>query len=275
MVVFWMLATAALLTAFYTMRQISLTFLGRPRTPLAEHAHESNAFMTIPLIALSVFAVGAGWFGIPETFPVLGPLVNNNFFHHYVGATVEHTLEVLHEEHLVAHALETLPFQAVPLAASILVALGGLAAGYVVYGMNPLRAKQPDPLQKPLGPIYGFLRNKWYWDELYHEIFIRPAVFFSEVVVYAWVDRGRIDGTLHLIARAFYKFGEYTKNFEEVVISQGVDWIKDQVLASAKEARAIQTGKIQEYVLVSLLITGALALVVLMINAGLFDTLLN
>jgi NADH-quinone oxidoreductase subunit L len=175
----------------------------------------------------------------------------------------------------VAHALETLPFQAVPLAASILVALGGLAAGYVVYGMNPLRAKQPDPLQKPLGPIYGFLRNKWYWDELYHEIFIRPAVFFSEVVVYAWVDRGLIDGTLHLIARAFYKFGEYTKKFEEVVISQGVDWIKDQVLASAKEARAIQTGKIQEYVLVSLLITGALALVVLMINAGLFDTLLN
>jgi NADH-quinone oxidoreductase subunit L len=50
MVVFWVLAVAALLTAFYTMRQISLTFLGKPRTPLAEPAHESNWFMTITLI---------------------------------------------------------------------------------------------------------------------------------------------------------------------------------------------------------------------------------
>lgn len=84
-VVFWMLAAAAILTAFYTMRQISLTFLGKPRTPLAEHAHESNRFMTIPLLGLAFFAITAGWAGIPESFPVLGPLVNNNFFHHLWG----------------------------------------------------------------------------------------------------------------------------------------------------------------------------------------------
>ncbi len=61
-----MLALAAFLTAFYTMRQISMTFLGEPRTPLAEHAHESNNFMTIPLMGLSIFAIVAGWFGIPD-----------------------------------------------------------------------------------------------------------------------------------------------------------------------------------------------------------------
>ena len=63
-----MLALSAFLTAFYTMRQISLTFLGAPRSPLAEHAHESNNFMTFPLLVLSVFAVIAGWFGIPDNF---------------------------------------------------------------------------------------------------------------------------------------------------------------------------------------------------------------
>ena len=60
-----MLGLAAFLTAFYTMRQISMTFLGEPRTPLAEHAHESNRYMTIPLVLLSIFAIGAGWLVFP------------------------------------------------------------------------------------------------------------------------------------------------------------------------------------------------------------------
>ncbi len=63
-----MLALAAFLTAFYTTRQISLTFLGKPRSPLAEHAHESNGYMTTPLVLLSIFAIAAGWVGIPDNF---------------------------------------------------------------------------------------------------------------------------------------------------------------------------------------------------------------
>jgi NADH-quinone oxidoreductase subunit L len=230
--------------------------------------------MTIPLIGLAVFAVAAGWAGIPEEFPVLGQILDNNYFHHFVGATVEHTLEVLEEEHL-AHVLVTLPFNAFPLATSIVVALGGLLGGWLVYGRNPLRANQPDPLERPLGPLYAFLRDKWRWDELYGLVFLRPAVFFSEVVVYAWVDKGVIDGTLHLVARTIYTIGNGMKWFEETVISGGVDWVKDVVLGWANEARAIQTGKIQEYVLVSLFITAALAVVVMAINNGWLTSLLN
>jgi NADH-quinone oxidoreductase subunit L len=277
MVVFWMLAVAALLTAFYTMRQISLTFFGKPRTPLAEHAHESNAFMTIPLIGLAVFAVTAGWVGIPENFPVLGGILNNNYFHHFVGATVEETLHVLEEEHL-AHALVNLgalDFDFFPLTVSLFVALGGLLAGYWVSGRKPLRANQPDPLEKPMGPLYAFLRDKWRWDELYATIFLGPAVWFSETFVYTLVDRGVIDGTLHLIARTIYTIGHYMKRFEEIVISDGVDMVKDWFLGLFNEARAIQTGKIQEYVLVSLLITAALAVVVMLINSGVMNSLVN
>lgn len=275
MVVFWVLALAAALTAFYTMRQISLTFFGKPRTPLAEHAHESNHYMTVPLLLLSVFAVGAGWFGIPESFPVLGPLVDNNFFHHFVGATVEETLHHLEELHLVAHGLETLPFNAFPLLTSIVVALGGLFAGWLVYGRKPLEKGQQDPLIGALGPLHTFLQNKWYWDELYAFLFIKPTVYFSEVIAYEVVDKGLIDGLLHLIARTVYGIGHYMLRFERIVISDGIDWLKDQFLAMAKEFRELQTGKIQEYALVSMLIASALAFVVLAINYGWLNRLLG
>lgn len=273
LIVFLMLAAAAALTAFYTMRQISLTFLGEPRSPLAEHAHESNRFMTVPLIGLAIFAVSAGWFGIPENFPILGPLVNYNFFHHTVGATIHQVMHELHEAQLVAHDIFTLPFNWVPLLTSLVVALGGLALGWLVYARRPLRADQPDPLIAPLGPLYTFLANKWYWDELYQTLFIRPTVYISEVVVSEVVDRGLIDGTLHLIARTVFGIGHYARRFEEVVISGGVDWIKDQFLAMAREFRQLQTGKIQEYALVSMLIACALAAVVLAINYGWLTTL--
>jgi NADH-quinone oxidoreductase subunit L len=275
MIIFWVLAIAAALTAFYTMRQISLTFFGKPRTSLAEHAHESNGFMTWPLIALSVFAIGVGWFGIPEKFPVLGPLVDNNFFHHFVGATIEETMIELEEMHLVGHALETLPFNAFPLLVSIVVALGGLGLGWLVYGRKTLARDESDPLVSALGPLHGFLKNKWYWDELYDTVFIRPTIYFSEVIVYEVMDKGIIDGTLHLIARTVFRIGRFMLRFEEVVISGGVDWLKDQFLVTVSEFRQLQTGKIQEYALVSMLIASALAFVVLAINYGWLDGLLG
>lgn len=271
-IIFITLAIAAFLTAFYTMRQISLTFLGQPRTPLAEHAHESNAFMTIPLIGLAFFAITAGWAGIPDRF--LGTEgVFYNYFHHFVGATLEESLFALQAMGLSGITVAPHDFSFVPLIASIVVALGGLFAGWLVYGRSPLKAEQPDPLVAPLGPMYTFLHNKWYWDELYQKVFIQPVVFISEVVVYEWVDRGLIDGSLHLIARSTYAMGHYFRRFEIVVINDGVDLIKDGFLALSREFRTIQSGKIQEYAFVSMLIAWVLTAMILIINAGLLDPL--
>ncbi|MCA9973875.1 MAG: NADH-quinone oxidoreductase subunit L [Anaerolineales bacterium] len=268
LIVLIMLALAAFLTAFYTMRQISMTFFGKPRTPLAEHAHESNNFMTIPLIGLSVFAIAAGWFGIPDFFLGIewGQI---NLFHHYVGATIYEPMAELYELHLVDHKIFTLPWSWVPLIVSLVVALGGLAVGYLLYARKPLEKDQRDPLIGILGPaVHTFLNRKWYWDELYHNVFVRPVNYFSEVIVYEVVDKGLIDGTLHLVARTFYTIGHYARRFEEVVISDGVDWLKDQFLAMTREFRQLQTGKIQEYVVVSMLIATALVAVVLALNYG-------
>ena len=138
-----------------------------------------------------------------------------------------------------------------------------------------MTGEQPDPLIKPLGPVHTFLHNKWYWDELYEKIFVGPTKTFAQRVVYEWTDRGVIDGTLHLIGRTVFAIGQYLLRFEDAVIKGWVDWAKDQVLAAAQEFRALQSGKIQEYVVVSVLIGWALAVVVLLINSGLLDGLIS
>jgi NADH-quinone oxidoreductase subunit L len=273
MIIFLVLAVAAFLTAFYTMRQISLTFLGRPRTPLAEHAHESPAFMTVPLMALAFFAVTFGWLGIPDNF--LGTDgIFYNFYHHFVGATVEETLHGLSGLGVHVHELVTLPFSWVPLLTSLAVALGGLAIGWWVYGRSPReRAEDPDAIERPLGAGWGFLSNKWYWDELYQVALVQPVEWFSETFVYQWVDQGLIDGTLHLIGRTTFAIGHYMKRFEERVISDGVDAVKDGFLGASREFRTIQTGRLQEYVLITTAIGSVLAILILGINYGWWETI--
>jgi NADH-quinone oxidoreductase subunit L len=117
--VFVTLAVAAFLTAFYTMRQITLTFLGEPRTKEAEHAQETPWTMTTPLVVLAFFAITYGWVGIPEHFPLLGGIVPN-WLHEFVGGT------------LLEHP-PVLEFSIWPLLTSLAVALGGLFLGWYVY----------------------------------------------------------------------------------------------------------------------------------------------
>jgi NADH-quinone oxidoreductase subunit L len=92
--VFIFLVLAATLTAFYTMRQLCLTFLGEPRTEEARHANLGrgiiSATMTLPLIILAFFALFAGFVGIPSDFPLFGAIFSpeHNPFHHFVAPTL-------------------------------------------------------------------------------------------------------------------------------------------------------------------------------------------
>jgi NADH-quinone oxidoreductase subunit L len=243
LVVFGVLALAALLTAFYTMRQITLTFLGEPRTKAAAQAHESVWTMTVPLIVLAVFAVGIGWIGIPEHFPVLGGLLPN-WFHDFVGGTlIEHP-----------HAVD---FNFIPLLVSFVVALGGLFLGWLVYRRVP--AGSDDPLVRPLGPIYTLLKRKYYFDEIYDAVFVRPAYWLAETFVYRWLDRGVIDGILHAVGRFASRVGSFLRNAIDVPIVNGAgDFVGEGIKRLGKEFRVVQTGRIQEYLVVGLIFTGLL-----------------
>jgi len=238
-IVFITLALAALLTAFYTMRQITLTFLGNPRTKEAEHAQETPWTMTVPLVILSVFAIGFGWVGIPEHFPVIGGLLPN-WLHEFVGST------------LLEHP-EALEFNFIPLIVSMFVALGGLTLGWLVY--RKTQAGAVDPLKKPLGWIYTVLQNKYYFDEIYDVIFIRPAVWISEVFTSVFMDRKIIDGFLHLFVRLTPGIGRWLrKNIDLAIVNKSGDVVGEGSKSIGRSIKIVQTGKIQQYMLITLLV---------------------
>ena len=232
--VFGTLALAALLTAFYTMRQITLTFLGEPRTKAAEHAKETPWTMTLPLVILAVFSVAAGWVGIPEHFPAIGGLLPN-WFHEFVGGTL---LELP----------EAVAFNAVPLLTSLVVALGGLYLGWLVYRNLPAGAK--DPVEEAVPSVHTVLKNKYYFDELYDTLFVRPAYWISETFTSAWMDRGVIDGFLHWVAMVTGIIGNALRNYIDKPIVNGFgDFVGESVKKFGRNFRVIQTGRIQQYMI--------------------------
>ena len=241
-VVFVGLAVSALLTAFYTARQISLTFLGKPRTEAAEHASENVWTMTAPLVVLAIFAIGAGWVGIEHTFPVLGDMVPN-WFHSFVGATVENTVEL---------KVPT-EFNPVPLATSLVVALGGLALGFGLYAWRkPLEAGERDPLSGSV--VYKWMQNRFYFDELYDLVLIRPTLWLAQWT-YTFIDKTVIDGILHGVARSAYRIGEAFRVFDRAVINGGADAFANSIKELGLGFREVQTGKVQNYMLLVLLMT--------------------
>ncbi len=234
--VFWTLAIAAFLTAFYTMRQICLTFLGEPRTEMAEHAPESVPQMTIPLVLIAPFAIALGWFGIPGWFGI------SNWLEGFLDGYVVANFDPIHFH--VAHP----SFNIVPLLVSFAVALGGLGAGYAVYGTS-YKEGQIDPLRKRLGPIWTILHNKYYIDEIYNATIIALTLLLTRLAYYfdnKWV----IDPIVNGIA----KVGVWTSSFLAAVDKWIVDGVVNGVAGVTQTfggwLRSTQSGSIQVYLMV-------------------------
>ena len=156
-VVYILLTLAAFFTAFYMGRQIFMVFFGEPRTEAARQAKESPLVMTIPLMILAFLSLFGGSLNLPfEGF-------------HNLGHWLEYTLK----------EVEALPLNYQVAGLSTLLALAGIVLAWYLFGRNPLKTGQPDPLKKPLGPIYRGMENKWWVDELYNAIIITPYVKIS------------------------------------------------------------------------------------------------
>jgi NADH-quinone oxidoreductase subunit L len=246
LLVFIVLAVAAFLTAFYTMRQITLTFLGEGRTKAAEHASETTWTMTLPLVVLAVFAVGIGWVGMPAWFT--GGLVPD-WFHEFVGGTL-------------TQAPEAVAFNWLPVATSLVVALGGLLCGWLVY--RNVSVPTEDHLQIPL------LKNKYYFDEIYAFLFVRPAVWIAEKFTSVYMDQIVIDGFLHSLARFSLFLGHAFRNyFDKPVINEFIgDGTGKTIKASGSSLRKIQAGRVQYYMVVSIVILVVFAFIYYFLKLG-------
>lgn len=187
---FWTLVIAAAMTSFYSWRLMFMTFFGPEKGDkhTHEHAHESPLVMIIPLCILALGAIFAGmyWYG--------------DFFGHHVEEffgpaiyTNHETNHVLHDAHYVADWVKISPFIAM---------LSGLIMAYWFYIANP---KLPEKLAKSNRGLYQFLLNKWYFDELYDFMFVKPA---RKVGQFFWkkLDGATIDGAINGIAMGIVPF---------------------------------------------------------------------
>jgi len=223
---FWMGTFAALLTSFYSWRLMFLTFWGKPRWIESEHIqhsvhktpeeagedttggyhpHESPLTMLVPLGVLSIGAVLAGQIFAP-TF-----LDNAEFW----GSAIFYNEPLIHAMHGVPYLVKY--------AAFIVMLLGLIVAWYAYIKDTSI----PGKTAEQLGPVYRFLYNKWYFDELYHYLFVVPAFWLGRQF-WKLGDIGTID-----------RFGP-----------NGVAWVVEKGAVGAKK---FQTGYLYSYALVMLL----------------------
>lgn len=228
--IYWILTAAAFLTAFYMGRQIWLVFFGPARHEAAAHAQESPAIITVPLMVLAALSVLGGALNLPF----------KGF--HQLGQWLEHTLV-----HVVY-----LKFDFVVAGVSTALALTAIAISWLLYGRNPLKAGQVDPLKKPLGFVFTGMERKFYIDEAYKFLILDRfndlSRFTAEVIDWKfwhdWFHDKAITGSFLWVSRTF---------LTEYADQKGIDAFANGIGAFTKDVstrlRVLQSGFVRSYAL--------------------------
>jgi NADH-quinone oxidoreductase subunit L len=207
---FIMTVVAALLTSFYSWRLIFKTFHGRPHDQHHyEAAHESPLVMLIPL---AVLAAGSILAGFPFKSLFAGQGVEEFFRESLKFASSNHVLEDMERVQLTVSLLPTL------------MMVIGFAIAWQFYIRRP---DIPEALARWFRPLYLFLLNKWYFDELYDAVFVRPTIWLGRLLWKAG-DGWLIDGF-------------------------GPDGVSARVLDVTRNVVRLQTGYLYHYALAMLI----------------------
>jgi len=254
--VYWLLTIAAFFTAFYMGRQIIMVFFGKAKSEPAAHAQESPALMTAPLVVLAVLSLFGGALNLPglHTFTTwLGHTIHLEGAVEAVGTLFKGGLATI-----VASEAAEGGFNLTVALLSTALALIAIALSYVVYVRRmkameelPLARRADDPLRKMLGPVFTLLENKYYVDELYQAIIIKPytaiAAFIADKVDWDfWHDFfhdkvlfGGFKGLTWLLS----------KPIDTHVIDGFANGLAEGTQELAQSVRRIQTGYVRNYAL--------------------------
>ena len=198
--IYWLGVIGAMMTAFYMFRLYTLTFTGKFRGTHEQehHLHESSAAMTIPLVVLAILSVIGGYIGLP-------PVISE---HHALNSFLSSAVTNL-GTHAMGHSTEWML-----LGISTAVAVIFSIAGYAV-NRTPNFANNTG--------LSKVLEHKWYVDELYDAVILRPTVALSNLMD-RFVERMGIDGVVNGVGK-------------------GVRWGGDRV-------RLLQSGQVGFYIFV-------------------------
>ncbi|MDP9161699.1 MAG: NADH-quinone oxidoreductase subunit L [Acidobacteriota bacterium] len=210
--IYWMLGLfTAFLTSFYMFRLWFLTFFGKYRGEASvnshdhghaaiEHhggVHESPRVMLVPLVILAVLSVVGGWIGVP------GSLGGGNKFDKFLSPVFHSSAAAVNGEHAAAgemipleketegpepqagHSTE-LAFTAISVAAAFL----GLGLAWMLYQKRP---ELPEQIAAGLNGFYTTVLHKYYVDEIYNSVFVKPLLKLSSVVLWHGIDQNVID----------------------------------------------------------------------------------
>jgi NADH-quinone oxidoreductase subunit L len=189
----------AFLTAFYSWRLLMMTFHGQPKADerVMSHLHEPGLTMIIPLILLSLGAVFAGLLGEPF---ITDPLFwRESLIFLSENTPLDHLPPLIHHTPLI-------------------LAGTGVVLGIIVYGFRPSIAAA---LQRTFEPLYTFLKNKWYFDELYNAMIVQPS---------------------QTLSRFLWQMGD-----TKIIDGYGPNGFAARVLRVAQRVSALQTGYLYHY----------------------------
>jgi NADH-quinone oxidoreductase subunit L len=213
---FWLGVAAAFLTAFYSWRLIFMTFHGTSRADehTLAHVHESPKVMLIPLGVLATGAVVVG-------FATVSFFVGDSYDAFWQGALV-----MLPNHQALEHAHHVPTWVKL---APLVVGVAGIALAYFLYMMRP---DLPAKIAGTVPALYRFLLNKWYFDELYDFLFVRPAFKLG--------------------------WGLWKKGDGAVIDGLGPDGLSATIQVLSRRASALQSGYLYHYAFAMLLGIAAL-----------------
>jgi NADH-quinone oxidoreductase subunit L len=219
------------ITAFYMTRLMVFAFAGsfRGDAQQAQHLHESPAVMTLPLLVLALLSAVGGAIGLPELTHL--PKLLHRFLSPVLGAA-----EVSHPT-TGANAMEL-----VLILISTIVAFSGIFLGWFFYVMRP---GLPGLVAARFSGLYRLIAEKFYVDEIYHKLFVRPVL--KLVTLSGRFDLDGIDAAVNLSSRLTAKLALLV-GWEDLQILDGaVNGLSAVVQKWGAELQRLQTGKVQHY----------------------------
>jgi NADH-quinone oxidoreductase subunit L len=255
---FYVAVAGAAFTAFYMFRLWYLTFAGEPRDAhVAEHAHESPPSMVVPLVILAALSIAAAW-NVPFTRLGLEPLLDQArpagiSAGTQGGLLLPHVVQP--PEYLIQVHTAEIPVKAT-LLAFVMALLGFLLATFF-YGLRKL---DPADARRQFAAVHQFLLHKWWFDELYDRLFVRPLLRVCRWV--ADFDKRVIDWLADNAARAVAAVSRLDDWIDRVFVDAAVNLLARWTHAFGLRLRAVQTGSLHQYVV--FIAVGTVTLFVLM-----------
>jgi len=209
----WALAfVAALITSFYMFRLMFLTFFGQPRYDEHHvHVHESPWSMLGPLCILAFLSTVGGWFAAPKLWD--GPDHFKNFLDPVFASAAS----------LAPHITE--PGQSIELEFSGFAVLAGVIGLVIAISLYLGDPERPKRLAKKLGALYTLVYNKYFVDEIYGALIVRPLIWLSRNVLWQVVDVGMIDGTVNGAADAARAAGSEARQLQSGNARSYATWV--------------------------------------------------